>query len=164
VKADTVQDDRFYDRAAYRERADELLAEIAEAEEWIGNLESAFEQDVEALKARYGSVIEAQRARLETSAKTLVRLMKAHKGALFAAGDKVGLPHGFLIREKGWKVRIPRGTVEKLEALGWKDGLKIAKSLDREKIEKWDGERLAAIGATKKPSEEFGYEVKRGHQ
>lgn len=144
-----------------RARADELLAEIKEAEEWIGNLESAFQQDVEALKARYENVLKDQRERLKTGADTLKRLMRQHKDVFFAEGDKVGLPHGFLIREKGWKVRIPRGTVEKLETLGWKDGLKIAKSIDREKIEKWDDERLAAIGATKKPSEEFGYEVKR---
>jgi hypothetical protein len=142
-------------------RADELLAEIAEAEEWTGNLESAFEQDVEALKQRYEHVLKVQRERLECSVRTLMRLMKKHKGVLFDAGDKMALPHGVLIREEGWKVRIPRGTVERLEALGWEDGLKIAKSLDREKIEKWDDERLAAIGASKKPSEEFGYEVKR---
>jgi hypothetical protein len=91
--------------------------------------------------------------------------MKTYKHALFDGTDVVALPHGMLVYSRTDKVTIPRdhaAVIALCEDLEFGEAVKIAKSLDREAIEKWPDERLFLIGAERRPKEEFSYDLKGG--
>lgn len=143
-----------------RAEADGLLAEIAEIRARIERFEKAYERDLEQVRQEYEIFITPQREDLAAREKALVRLMKKQTAEIFDGHDKVTLPHGWLLHERGEHVTIPRDALERIEAKGWLDAVKVAKSVDREVVEKWPVERLFAIGAERKPTEKFEYELK----
>jgi len=143
-----------------REQADALLAEIRTRADELAALEAEAQAKLAASTAEDEEKLAPQRLLLASADKALTGLMKAEKKALFADGDIVSLPHGRLIRNQDWKVTIPRDALGKCEELGFAEVIKIAKSLDREAIEKWADERLFLIGAERKPATRYSYEVK----
>jgi len=143
-----------------REQADALLAEIRTRAEEFAALEVDAQAKIAALTAEYEEKLAPQRLLLGGADKALRGLMKAERKTLFADGDVVKLPNGSLVREQGYKVTIPRDALGKCEELGFAEVIKVAKSLDREAIEKWADERLFLIGAERKPATRYSYEVK----
>jgi hypothetical protein len=85
--------------------------------------------------------------------------MKSNKIVLFDGTDIVRLVNGSLIHSVADKVSIPRDALAKCEELGFAEVIKIAKSLDRDAVEKWPDERLILIGAERKQKEEFSYDL-----
>lgn len=162
-----------------QKRADELLAEIAELNNRLGGIERAAQRDLEQVRREFEIFTAPIKEELQQSGKELMKLMKKNReeifaegprlespeltqktrGELFEEGVKVSLPHGFLLWEKGTRLVIPKGTVERLEELGWEEALKVAKSVDREVVAGWPEEKLYAIGAERNPSEKFNYEA-----
>jgi len=140
--------------------ADALLAEIRTRGAELAALEAEAREKIAAITAEYEEKLAPQRLLLASADKALTGLMKAEKKALFADGDVVKLPNGSLVRSKGWKVTIPRDALGACEKLGFAEVIRIAKSLDREAIEKWADERLFLIGAERKPATKYSYEVK----
>ncbi len=149
-------------KSSPRDRADGLLAEIRTRGAELAALEAEAQARIAAITAEYEEKLAPQRLLLAGADKALTGLMKAEKKALFADGDVVSLPHGSLIRNQDWKVTIPRDALGKCEELGFAEVIKIAKSLDREAIEKWTDERLFLIGAERKTATKYSYEVKKG--
>jgi len=147
-------------KSSPRDRADGLLAEIRTRGAELAALEAEAQARIAAITAEYEEKLAPQRLLLAGADKALTGLMKAEKKALFADGDVVSLPHGSLIRNQDWKVTIPRDALGKCEELGFAEVIKIAKSLDREAIEKWADERLFLIGAERKPATKYSYEVR----
>jgi hypothetical protein len=86
--------------------------------------------------------------------------MKQHREELFPEGvDQVSLKHGVLLLGHGFKVSIPRDAIARCEEEGYLDCIKIQKSIDRAVIEKWPDAKFTVIGAVRKPSTSFEYEV-----
>ena len=128
----------------------------------IAALETEAQEKIARITAEYEEKLAPHRLLIASADKALTGLMKAEKKALFADGDVVSLPYGSLIRNQDWKVTIPRDALGKCEELGFAEVIKIAKSLDREAVEKWADERLFLVGAERKPATKYSYEVKKG--
>jgi phage host-nuclease inhibitor protein Gam len=144
-----------------RDKANNLLAQIRDISGGIGMLEGEFNDQFEKLKAKYTAEIKSLKEILHEDEKQLVGLMKGGKSKLFDGVSIVKLSNGVLIYDKSDKVSIPRNAVEKLEECGFKDAVKIEKSVDRAIVEKWPDAKLLLIGAVRKPVETYSYEVKK---
>jgi hypothetical protein len=143
----------------YRQ-ADELLASIGHARQVMGEVERNYLAEMETARKRYGDSLEAQRDYLKDLENTLRALMKSAKGQLFVGGDRVDLPHGVLIHALELKVNRARKMLERLEAIGRLDVIKVVKAVDWDLLETWSDDDLAAVGTHRKPVETFGYEVR----
>ena len=149
------------DDKGLREKANKLLAEIRDISGGIEMLEGEFNDQVEKLKAKYAGQIKSLKEILDADEKQLVGLMKTGRRDLFDGTDIVRLSNGVLLHESKDKVQIPRDAVKKLEACGFDDAVKIAKSVDRAMVESWPDAKLLLIGAIRKPVETFSWEVKK---
>ena len=114
----------------------------------------------EELKIRYEARLDPHKQILKADDATLKALMRHDKKYLFDGTDVVHLTNGSLIHNVADKVSIPRDALARCEELGFAEVVKIAKSLDRDAVEKWPDERLVLIGAERKSKEEFSYDLK----
>lgn len=144
-----------------QQKADGYLEEIVLRKGELEALQKEYDEALKALTDQYALQIEAYQALLDGAIKALIQTMKYNKKVLFASADVVNLLHGSLIRNAGEKVTIPHGALQSCKDNGFQDVIKIAESLDREAIEKWPDDKLAMIGAKKKPSEEFKYDLRK---
>lgn len=142
-----------------RETANTYLREIAIRTVDLRDLHAEAEAAMQEVKARYALRIEARDMLLKSAITALMQTMKVNKAVLFDGTDVVRLVNGSLIHSTADKVSIPRDALAKCEELGFDEVVKIAKSLDRETIEKWPDERLILIGAERKSKEEFSYDL-----
>lgn len=147
--------------AGIQDDADRLLAEIASHKAVIDGISAKAVEELNRVHAYYAAQEAAHKDLITLCDKALQQLMKKNKGILFDSADTVNLPHGSLVRSLADKVSIPRDALAKCEDLGFNEVVKIAKSLDREAIEKWPDERLFLIGAERKPKEEYSYDLKK---
>lgn len=143
-----------------RERADAYLEDLGEMAGRIQALERQAQADMEAVKAKWAAVLEPLKEEFKAVERDLLALLKRETAAVFNGADKVSLRHGVLIHGKEFKVKIPRGALQKVEEMGWMEAVRISKSLDRSVVERWPVERLEMIGATRKLVEKFAYELK----
>jgi hypothetical protein len=143
-----------------REMADAMLEDIAQTTAQVEALEAKAEVEIQAIQERCGPKIQELRDYLAGLDKDIRKLMKKEVAAIFEGEDKVAFPHGWLIHGREDHVTIPRDALQKLEALGWAEAIKIAKSVDRDLVEKWPVEKLFAIGAERNPVDKWAYEVK----
>jgi len=141
--------------------ANELLFEIRVRQKAIAEIEAEAQEKIAKITAEYEAMLAPRRILLESADKALIGLMKAEKKALFAKSDVMNLPHGSLVRSQDWKVKIPRDALGKCEELGFSEVVKVAKSLDREAVEKWADEKLFLIGAERKPATKYSYEIRK---
>ena len=150
-----------FDQAGIQEAADDLLLAILQATNEIERLHAAYFDAVAAMTEKYEAKVVHLREHLKDQDAGLKILMKHGKAVLFADTDVINLLHGSLIRELADKVKIPKAALAKCEALGFNEVIKIAKSLDREAVEKWPDAKLFLIGAERKQKEEFTYDLKK---
>jgi len=143
-----------------KKRADDYLSEIRQVSAEIEKAGAEAEAQIEAIRAAYKKRIQVQEILLESAKLALQQTMKFNKRTLFDGTDVVNLVNGSLIRSLADKVTIPRDALAKCEEQGFDEVIKIAKSLDREAVEKWSDEKLLLIGAVRKPKEEYSYNLK----
>jgi phage host-nuclease inhibitor protein Gam len=148
------------DLAEIKREADVGLASIASQSAKIKALESEATGALQALEADYNARLTPAKETLKRSIAGLMDMMKSNKRVLFDGTDVVRLTNGSLIHSVADKVSIPRDALAMCEALGFAEVIKIAKSLDRDAVEKWSDERLVLIGAERKQKEEFSYDLK----
>lgn len=147
------------------DQANAILGEIAAVLERRRELEAGYAAEAEALKERHAGKLEPLKAQLKALEKDLEKLAKARREDLFRGSDRVDLPAGSLLHvAQARVVRARAVTVEKLEELGFQDGVRIEKRVDWDSIEQWPLERLAAIGTERKIRESFPYELAEGEQ
>ncbi|MBW1666867.1 MAG: host-nuclease inhibitor Gam family protein [Deltaproteobacteria bacterium] len=142
------------------ERANELLLEIGSCKGQLSEWEARAQREIEAVKKRYSAHLEELRQELKASESKLLGLMKEKRAVIFDGTDQVELEAGILLHGTQDKVRIPRDALQRIEAQGWTEAVKVAKSVDRGVVEKWPLERLILIGADRKEKEVFSYELK----
>ena len=141
-------------------QADGYLASVARTEKELKALEEAAEAEIQAVHKRYGWRINQLKDIQKANEKTLVDLIRKNKKTVFDDTDQVDLVNGILLYGKEDKVSVPRDALEKIKAQGWDEAIKKTESVDRAVVEKWPIERLAVIGADRKPKETFSYEIK----
>jgi hypothetical protein len=143
-------------------KADELLAAVGACELEVINIEAVIEAEISKIRDRYAGDLAALKELKSDSEKALKKVALKNKVDLFGEdGDKISLPHGIILYSEADRVTIPRDALEKIQALGWKDGIINTPTIDRPTIEKWNDEKLAAIGASKKPKKEVSWELKK---
>lgn len=140
--------------------SDVALADIADCCNRIDALKAEAEASVQVIQANYGAMLAPQQAQLARNVAWLKDTMKSNKAVLFDGTDVVRLVNGSLIHSVADKVSIPRDALAKCEELGFAEVIRIAKSLDRDAVEKWPDERLILIGAERKQKEEFSYDLR----
>jgi len=139
--------------------AEEMLERIQALRREVDSLKDSAEAEMQEIKGRYRERLAPLQENLASVETGLLKLMKKEKGEIFKDEDRVALVHGILIYGREFKVSIPRNALERIEAQGWEEAIKTAKSVDRAVVEAWPEERLFAIGATKKLVEIFSYET-----
>lgn len=147
------------DLAELKRAADSTLADIADCRKRIDDLKAEAEASVQAIQANYAAMLTPLQSQLARNVGWLKDAMKSNKRVLFDGTDVVRLTNGALIHSVADKITIPRDALAKCEELGFAEVIKIAKSLDREAVEKWSDERLFLIGAERKQREEFSYDL-----
>jgi len=143
-----------------RQVADKLLEGIADLERRITQIEAEAEFEVATITATYKARLApllAAKKELDTEIK---KTMKSNVSEIFDGADKVALDHGILLHLEKMGVTIPRDALEKIEAAGWDEAIRIVKSIDRDVVKKWPEERLVVIGAKKTLKEVYEYELR----
>ena len=148
-------------------QADALLSQIARLDSSIQSDEAECGRKIDELRAAYARMIEPNRDRLAATIDTLVGLMKSSKAHLFAETDVVKLMHGSLLHTVDKRNLVFHGKKEAIIAtlerlgVGFAEAVKVAKSYDRDIIREWPDDKIAQIGAERKPAEHFGYDLKK---
>jgi hypothetical protein len=141
-------------------KADVFLDVIQCCETSIAEITAEMEAELAPIRDKYAGDLSALDEIKNKEEKALKKFALKNKADLFGKdGDKVSLSHGIILYAKEDKVTIPKDAVEQIEALGWDEGILIVKNIDRPVIEKWNDEKLAAIGASKKPKETVSWEL-----
>lgn len=143
-----------------KKQADGILGEIKTVTEKMITIETEADRAIAELTEGYAARLLPLRAGLKQKEKEIVSLMKAGKAGIFGGKDMLRLINGVLFHASEEKVTIPRGTLAKVEELGFDEAIKIAKSLDRSIINAWPDEKLEMIGTRREMVETFDYEVK----
>jgi len=139
---------------------DERLKQLSEITREFETYQSVAEYEIERIRSQYSEKLIEYKTQIAALDKDVKGLTKKNKAEVFDGKDQVNLDHGILLWGKEKKVSIPRDALDKIEAQGWNEAIKIAKSVDRAVVEKWPVERLTVIGAERKTVEKFSYEVK----
>jgi len=138
---------------------DGVLDELGRRTVQLAALQEQAEAEIAAVREKYGARV----GRISDEIKALdkeVKSLAKNNIEIFDGKDQITLPHGILLHGKEKKVIIPKGALEKIEAQGWDEAIKIAKSIDRAVVEKWPVEKLVMIGAKRRTVETFNYELK----
>lgn len=139
--------------------AGSLLAEIGRLEDEIAARREEAEARIRELRDAQQKLIQPLYEKLIEHDRALTRLMKEQKAEIFDVADRVKLESGILLYGRSFKISIPRGALEAIEARGWTEAIRVAKSVDRAVVESWPLDRLVEIGARRKTVESFSYEV-----
>ncbi len=154
-----------FEKRTELQNANDLLHFIESKQKIVAHLAAKREAEIERVKASYDAEIAVFEAELTGLEKELKALMKMHKTSIFASGDIVYLSHGELVYSLTHPVAFPRShapLIALLESKGFADMVKVKKSADTDAIEKWDDEKLSAVGLKRKNCEEFKYNLKVG--
>ena len=131
-------------------QADQFLEELAVLKAHLAEVQAEAEAKMKAVRERYDWQIENCTYHIKETEKQLKALMKSHDPELFDGHDTVRLQNGLLLRSEGYKVRIPRDALPKIEAQGWHEAIKVVKSINRDVVSKWPESRLVVIGAERR--------------
>ena len=148
------------------DQADRLLETIGTHTARIKETSRVYGEKLAAVKALLETAVAEDAAALAAAEKALKKLMKKNKSEFFPADqDRLNLVHGSLL----YKARdvVTRGrkiTAEFLEKLGYATAVRVVKSIDWDKIEKWPDVKLAEIGTERKQTEKFEWELKGGNR
>ena len=147
-----------------RAKADEMLAAVGACDAEVVNIEACIEEEISKIRDQYAGDLAALKDMKTDAEKALKKFALKNRVDLFGIdGDKVSLSHGIILYSKADKVTIPKDAIDRITALGWKEGVKNVPTIDRPVIEAWNDEKLAAIGAKKKPKEEISWEITAKH-
>lgn len=141
-------------------KANEMLGTIQMYSYELEMVQHVIDAEITAIRNKYAETLDIKLTAKANTEKALKKFALKNKEDLFGEkGDKVALAHGIILYAKEDKVTIPKDAVEQIEKLGWSEGILIVKNIDRPVIEGWNDEKLAAIGASKKPKESVSWEL-----
>lgn len=139
------------------------LGELAGLKRQLEKIESDLNEAIDKLKeeaaAKAASILERIKA-LEGGMQAFAELKKD----VFDKKRSKTLAHGTIGFRKSKELKPkPKMTwakvLEKLKALGFKDGIRVKESVDKEELKKWTDEKLALVGVRRVPKDDFWYEI-----
>ncbi len=145
---------------------DELLARAGRLTAQVTSLEREMERRIAQIQAEFTGPMERFRAELSGVDEQIKKIAAEHDAELFPPPEEepeswVRLRYGTIIRSIERRVKRARGVLQKLEALGHMDAVKIAKSVDWAKLESWPDEDLEAVGTERVVRTVYGYNLKQ---
>jgi len=144
-----------------RERAEQLLSEVAEITGRIRAVEDNVQQQIAAVTAKYADALATERSRLKSLEKEIRQISKKNKKLFFRGeSDRLQLVSGALLYSVTNRVKRIRGAVAKIEAAGIDHVIKIAKSVNWDAVEDLDDGALERIGTCRVKKEVYEYEIK----
>jgi len=138
-----------------------MLGRVALMLELVERAEKVAEREIEKVRAANQERIASAKAALGEAELELIQYVRKHKAGIFAGGDRNQLPHGVLYLRLQARVKRARAVLENLEKLGRTELIKIAKSVDWDKVDKLPDSDLAAIGTERVRKESIEYEIIR---
>lgn len=149
---------------ASAEVADQLLAEIAAEQDELSRINCNWDAAIRELERQYGDMVKEKKQRIKDLEKRLTKHAKAAKDVLFQGdSDRLELKNGALIYSVSQRVKRAKAvTPERLEELGYTDGVRIEKRVKWEALEAWPDEKLVEAGTERVRNESIEYEVKEG--
>lgn len=144
------------------ELADEKLQEIKELIHVYEEHKREAEEEIRLIKDRHAASLQSIKNSIVEKEKALKDMLRKNRSVFFDSSDRVDLKNGSIFYQVSKRVKRARNvTVDVLESLGYSEAVKVAKSVDWDKIEKFTDEKLAAIGTERVEKEDFGYEIKK---
>ncbi len=141
--------------------ADLLLVKLGRTQRELHYLQAEMEREMTRLRESWQARLAPLEERQEQMAAALLTLAKEHKEELFRGEScRLDLPHGALLYEVQRRVKRVRGLLDRLKEQGFLEAIKVAESVDWDRLEAWPEERLRQVGTKRVVKEVFGYEVK----
>lgn len=142
-------------------QADQLLAEIAAAKSELDGINQSWNAAVHELERQYGERAKQAKSKLQDLEKRLTKHAKTYQSEIFDGRDRIDLPTGALLHSVTLRVKRAKAvTPERLEELGYTDGVRIEKKVCWEQLETWPDERLIQAGTERVRKESIEYELK----
>jgi len=144
--------------------ADQLLEEIAIEQMKLSRINRDWDAAIQELERQYGESAKKVKGRIKDLEKRLTKHARAAKDVLFESdSDRLQLKNGALIYSVSKRVKRAQAvTPERLEKLGYLDGVRIEKRVKWEALEDWPDEKLLEAGTERVRKENIEYEIKEG--
>jgi hypothetical protein len=142
-----------------KQQAEALLAEIWREQAELDRIKLCAQAALEWVAAEWAEKTGGPAKKLKKLETQLKALMKKHKGELFAAGDRLDLATGALLHQVLERVKRAKNVLANLQALDWRDAIRVVEEVRWEVLEDWPEEKLIACGTERVHKEEFVYEV-----
>lgn len=140
--------------------ADALLAQMAETTRQLAELEEAAKREIDEVRSRHAAAMAPLAGEIAALDKGIKAYARKHQVAIFDGRDRVDLKAGALIHTSELKIKRTKGLLERLEALGETDAIRIVKSVDFGALKNWTDERLFAAGTERRREELYSYELR----
>jgi len=153
---------RKYAGSAHQ-RADELLGRIRTAAAELFREHVQANIAVESLASTWRERLKPLQERVAILDQDLKALEKAERQAFFGDSEscRLDLPQGALVFQVSRHVKKVKSlTWERLEAEGFPEAVRVAKSVDWDLLETWPEEKLIMVGTDRVKKEIYDYEVK----
>ena len=139
------------------EAAGNLLGEIREWTAAQAAVSIEAEAELAVIREKYG--LDRYEVEIADREKQLMDLMKKRPLAIFGTSDKKVLPDGVLSFGEEDKVTIPKTALAAIKEQGWTEAIRVTEEVKRPVVAGWPNERLAVIGATRKPKRSYRYDL-----
>lgn len=146
-------------------QANATLGEIAGLKRQIDAINAELNEEMDRMKAEAEAHIAPLAARLTSLENGLLAFAEYNKDELFAEKRSQELTFGILGYRRSSEIAAqPKRTLaqvlEKLEELGFTEGIRTSRSVNKDVLRTWPDERLDLVGARRVEKDTFWYEVK----
>lgn len=141
---------------------DQALAEIGEIDRELGLIEASQQESIDRIKATTKTTAEPLQLRKAALEALIQQYAEANRGELQKTKTKA-LTFGTVGFRLSTRVVIKRvaDTLQALKDMGLKACIRVKEEVDKEAMKNLPLETLAAVGASLKTEDAFGYEVNR---
>lgn len=147
------------------EDANEALEQISAFQRTVDTEELAMNEKIDAIKAKTEMSVAAHQKKIQAMENGLQAFCEFNKDNLFEKKRSIELNFGTIGFRKTTKLAPkPKITwkrvLELLEEKGFKSGIRVKKSANKEVLNEWSDEKLDKVNVIRKKSDEFWYDPK----
>jgi hypothetical protein len=142
-----------------------LLADLARARAFQAAAARAYEREIEEVRKRYEAELTGRAATVSELEENIRAELKKHHAEIFECGGanpedvRADLAAGSVFYRVSWPVRRARDLLERIDILGRGDLVKIARSVDWDRVEKLSDVELIELGTERKRRESYEWEL-----
>jgi len=147
------------------EDANEALKKLATLQRTVASEELKMNEQIDGIKAKAAIKAAADQEKIKSLENGLQAFCEFNKESLFTKKRSLDLNFGIIGFRKNSKLAPkPKTTwariVELMEKKGFKSGIRVKKSANKDAMKDWSDEKLAKVDARRVKSDEFWYETK----